>query len=492
MKKRRRNESKSRPVVVTGIGLVTALGDDRARTWQALLSGKRGLRWLGSECELPVGGRRRGLELVTESLRVGGPAPLLEERLSELRNKVPAEVWKFCDEPVTALALVAAVEAVEDAGLEWPVALLDRRGACVVGTSKGGVWAWRGWFERRLRHLQEEEADERVPALVGVESERGREERARQNAVAEMVKAEAWGRPARRWSGASGELRSAAGEWLWASPSTPAAVVAAVLGLQQAAVCPVAACATGLASVAYGAELVGRGECDVAVVGSSDVSLHPLLLAGYRRMGVLARGFNDPAEAVRPFDCRRNGFLVGEGAAVLVLESLEQAVKRDARIYAEWVGHGWTTDCSGLVSLDSNPEPLVYLVQRLLEQNGVEPSQLGLLNLHGTATVQNDRYEAVALQQVLGNAVNHSWAFAAKGALGHLLGATGSVELALTALALHEQVVPPTVNLSEQDEVCHLRFATDSAQPARFRYALKLSLGFGGHLMAALLRRPLV
>ncbi len=339
-------------------------------------------------------------------------------------------------DPVVQLALAAAAEAVGDARLTGS-AIERRRLGCVIGASKGG-----------LRIFARLYAERRGVAPAG-----------------------------------------AAEQWNQLYPSSCAAAVAAAHDAQGAALCPVAACATGLVSIARGADLIQSGQCDAVLAGSSDASLLPVLLASYRRLGVLARGFDDPATGCRPFDRRRNGFLVGEGAAVLVLERLEHAQHRGAAIYAEWLGGAAAADSAHLTRMPLEPDSLAWVIRAALAAARVAPEEIDYVNLHGTATRQNDAGETWAVKAALGAAARRVCCSTLKGAIGHLLGAAGSMELAATLLALRDGVVPPTVNLDEPDPACDLDYTPRTARHRPLGTALKISLGFGGHMAAAVVRR---
>ncbi|HUG89516.1 MAG TPA: beta-ketoacyl-[acyl-carrier-protein] synthase family protein [Planctomycetaceae bacterium] len=340
-------------------------------------------------------------------------------------------------DPVTSLALAAAREAAHDARLELDVLNRTRIG-CVIGTSKGGL---RGFA--RFAH-------------------------ATRGADAHNCDHEAW----------PGCL-----------PHAPAAAVCAEFGLAGPVLSPVAACATGLASLNRGFELVRDGACDVVLAGSSDASLVPSVLASFRRLGVLATRFESPADACRPFDRNRDGFVVGEGAAVLVLERLGHARERGAVPYAEWLVAGAATDPKGLMQLDDDPAGLAWLIGDIVRRAGLSPRDIDYINLHGTATRQNDVYETRAIRAALGDAAGRVSCSSLKGAIGHLLGAAGSVEMGFTILALRDQLVPPTANLDHADPLCNLDYTPHTARPRPIETALKLSLGFGGHLVAAVIRR---
>ena len=290
-----------------------------------------------------------------------------------------------------------------------------------------------------------------------------------------------------RSGGFDGE--SLARAWMRSWPSSGAALVAARFGFRGPCVAPVAACATGLVAALQAADLIRRGGCDLALAGGADASLEPILLAAFRRMKALARVADDPRRAVRPWDRGRSGFLVGEGGAVLVLERLDHARARGATPYAELAGGALGSDAYHETALDPDPTGLARVIVRALADAGVEPSGLDAVNVHGTATLANDPLECRALRLALGSGADRLACSANKAQLGHLLGAAGSVELAIAALSVRAGFAPPTLNLDQPDLACDLDGTPHVGRPLPIRSLLKLSLGFGGHLAAAVLRR---
>lgn len=269
-------------------------------------------------------------------------------------------------------------------------------------------------------------------------------------------------------------------------PSEPASDLAQYLRSTGPVIAPVAACATGLVSIIRAAELLRHGDASRAIAGSTDSSLHIGLLSSYRRLGVLARPGTDPSLACRPFDSERGGFIVGEGAGCMVLEDWEQARKRGVAPIAEWVDGLIGSDPSGLTSVDASGEILGEWILRLLRRNRVSPEKISAICYHGTATEMNDLTEARAIAKVFPHT---PIGFGIKGAIGHLMGAAGSVETCLSALALRDQVVPPTANHRHHDERCPNVVTGAVAVQQPLEYILKTSLGFGGHVAVGLLKR---
>jgi 3-oxoacyl-[acyl-carrier-protein] synthase II len=253
---------------------------------------------------------------------------------------------------------------------------------------------------------------------------------------------------------------------------------------------PSAACATGLVSIIRGAELIRDGACDIVIAGSADSSLHAAYLAAYRRMGVLAHNGNDPGRSCRPFDARRDGFAVGEGAAALILEDIDHARRRGATILAEILGAGLTSDNDSLVDVDPSGQALARALGDALKRSGVEPRQIDAVSVHGTGTRLNDVCETSALKRVCGEHAHRISCFSLKGAIGHLMGAAGSVETATLIQAMQHGIVPPTVNLEEPDPDCDLDYTPGQPRTRPINLAVKLSLGFGGTCAALVIRRP--
>ncbi|GAB4151668.1 MAG: beta-ketoacyl-ACP synthase II [Planctomycetaceae bacterium] len=412
-------------VVITGIGLVTPHGENRETSWSGLLSGKKTTRRIWE---------------LEQQLRDS------EGRFAKVIG-APAKVdWNAADEntgePVIDLAVQAAEEAIFDAQLTVPFENAERV-ACVIGTSKGGLET----FHRMA-------SDPDFASAVS-----------RPNSSANF-------------------------RWLKFPPSAASSTIAGRYGIHGPCLCPVAACATGLVCLQRGYEFIKDGYCDVAIVGSSDASLRPEILASFRRLGVLARcqSDRDPGTVCRPFDRNRNGFAIGEGAGVLVMERKSHAERRGARMYAEWLAGGCLSDGFDLTRLAESPESCVRLIQDVLERGNVSAGEIDYCNLHGTATVTNDVYETRAVREAFGNDADSICFSSLKGGIGHLLGAAGSVEMAATILAMRDSVVPPTVNLDTPDPQCDLNYTPHECRSRRIETAMKLSLGFGGHLAAAIVR----
>lgn len=344
----------------------------------------------------------------------------------------------FQSDPSINLTLKATSEAIEDAGLDRS-RLSNESAGCVIGSSKGGI---AGYAELTDASHGKSTSDDSIPPEF----------------------------------------------WLQCLPNACSQAVAAEYGLQGAALTPVSACATGLSSIMRGAELIRDGICDTVIAGSADASLVPAVLGSFQRMGVLATDFPSPEQACRPYDSRRNGFVVGEGAGIVILESLSHALERNVTPYAEWLGGGLGADSTHLMQFDPAAESLARLINDTLHRADVSVAELDYINLHGTGTQINDLYETRALQKALGKLAQTIPCSSLKGGMGHLLGAAGSVELGFTLLAMRDNIIPATLNLEHHDPQCNLNYTPRVAVPKPINTSLKLSFGFGGHLVAGILR----
>jgi 3-oxoacyl-(acyl-carrier-protein) synthase len=275
--------------------------------------------------------------------------------------------------------------------------------------------------------------------------------------------------------------------WQQWFPNTSCAMVARDHDLRGPRLSNSTACASGTIAVFKAFRAIQDGQCDLALAGSSE-AIHPLFAAGFYNMGVLAEN-DDPARACRPFDLHRNGFVMGEGAAMFVLERLDHARNRGAAIYAEIIGGRILSDGHHVTTLDANSDSLVELIKGALRKAGVTPHDIGYINAHGTGTQQNDLLESRGIRAAFGRAADSVCVSATKSMLGHLVNAAGSVELAIMALALRDGFAPPTLNLTHPDPECDLDCIPLVGRVRPLEHALKLSIAFGGHLAAIVLRR---
>ncbi len=251
----------------------------------------------------------------------------------------------------------------------------------------------------------------------------------------------------------------------------------------------VTACATGAHAIGDAFRILQRGEADAMICGGSEAAITPLAVGGFAAMRALSQRNDAPDKASRPFDRDRDGFVIGEGAGVLVLEALEHAQARGARIQAEIVGYGMSSDAFHISAPAEDGDGIRRVMVATLRDAGVAPAEVGYVNAHGTSTPAGDPIEITAVKAVWGDAVGKVAVSSTKSMTGHLLGAAGGVEAAVTVLALRDQVLPPTINLENPDPACDIDCVPNVAREAALTYALSNSFGFGGTNAALLFRR---
>jgi len=249
------------------------------------------------------------------------------------------------------------------------------------------------------------------------------------------------------------------------------------------------ACTTGAHAVGDSFKIIARGDADAMICGGSEGCITPLGIGGFCAMRALSTRNDEPERASRPFDRDRDGFVMGEGAGVLILESLESAMTRNARIYAEVVGYGMTSDAFHITTPSEDGDGAIRVMQVAIRDAGVNPEEVDYINAHGTSTPFNDKAESKAIKIVFGEHANKLAISSTKSMTGHLLGAAGGLEAAIMALAIHHQTAPPTINLDNPDPECDLDYVPHRSRAMSIRYALSTSFGFGGTNGALLFKR---
>jgi 3-oxoacyl-[acyl-carrier-protein] synthase II len=249
----------------------------------------------------------------------------------------------------------------------------------------------------------------------------------------------------------------------------------------------VTACATGTHSIGDSFRLIQRGEADAMICGGAEAAIRPTGFAGFCSMRAMSSRNDEPEKASRPFDAERDGFVMGEGSGVLVLESLEHALKRGARIYAEVIGYGMSGDAHHIT--DPDPDGAARCMLRALKDAGIGPEAIDYINAHGTSTPIGDRSETVAIKQAFGDHAYRLAVSSTKSMTGHLLGAAGGIEAVILALTLKHGVIPPTINLEHPDPECDLDYVPNTARQADVRTGLSNSFGFGGHNATIVMRK---
>ena len=257
--------------------------------------------------------------------------------------------------------------------------------------------------------------------------------------------------------------------------------LAIALGIRGPNYAVVSACATGSHAVGEAAELIRRGDADAVLSGGTEACIHPLILAGFCAMRGLAVEDEHPPHASRPFDATRAGFVMGEGACVLVLEELELARARGADVYAEVLGYGASNDAYHMAAPDPESVGVREMMVAALERAGVAPEQVGYINAHGTSTPLGDAAETKAIKDVFGEHAYELAVSSTKSVMGHCFGAAGAIEAMMCVLAIKEGVLPPTINLEHPDPVCDLDYVPNEAREARVDVALSNAMGLGGH-----------
>jgi 3-oxoacyl-[acyl-carrier-protein] synthase II len=379
-----------------------------------------------STWEAAVAGRS-GIDWIrsfdTDGLPVRVAAEVKEFDATQVAS--PKEVRKL--ERNVLLSLGAAQEAMSDAGLDG---FDPTRVGIVFGTAIGGV---NGILEQE-RILRERGPDRVSPNFLP-------------NVLVDS---------------ASGQL----------------AISLGIKGLNYAVV---SACATGSHAIGEGAEIIKRGDADAVLAGGAEACMHPLILAGFTAMRGLAVENEDPPRASRPFDATRAGFVMGEGACVLLLEDLDAARARGARVYAEVLGYGGSNDAHHMAQPEPEAIGVADMMRAALRRANVEPERVGYINAHGTSTPLGDLAETRAIKDVFGAHAYELAVSSTKSVMGHTFGAAGAIEGMMCVLALHEGVLPPTINYRHPDPACDLDYVPNEAREARVDVALSNAMGLGGH-----------
>jgi 3-oxoacyl-[acyl-carrier-protein] synthase II len=406
-----------RRVVITGLGIVSPVGNDIESAWDNIVNG------------------RSGVTRITRFDASGLNAQIAGEvKDFDITHYMTAKEAKQMDTFIH-YGVAAGVQAWRDAGLEVTEANADRIGV-IVGSGIGGL-----------------------PRI-------------------EETQAEYLARGARRISPffVPGSLINLVSGQL-----------SIMLGLKGPSYAVVSACTTGLHSIGDAARLIEYGDADVMVAGGAEATVSPLGIGGFAAMRALSTRNDDPATASRPWDTDRDGFVIGEGAGVLVLEEYEHARKRGARIYGEFSGYGMSSDAHHITSPDSDgPRRGMLMAMR---NGGINPQDISYVNAHGTSTPLGDKNETVALKLAFGDHAKNLVINSTKSMTGHLLGAAGGIEAVFTTLAVHHQVSPPTINIFNQDPECDLDYCANQAREMRIDVALSNSFGFGGTNGSMIVRR---
>ena len=249
------------------------------------------------------------------------------------------------------------------------------------------------------------------------------------------------------------------------------------------------ACASGTNSVGDAFKIIQRGDADIMIAGGTEAAVAEFAVAGFCNMKAMSTNNDNPQKASRPFDKDRDGFVMGEGCGILILEELESAIKRNAKIYAEIVGYGMTSDAYHITTPAENGEGAARSMQMAINDAGIEPEKIDYINAHGTSTYYNDLYETMAIKSVFGENAKNVSISSTKSMTGHLLGASGAIEAIVCTLAIKNNFVPPTINLENPGEGMDLDYTPNKGKERTINYALSNSLGFGGHNATIVLKK---
>ncbi len=410
-----------RRVVITGIGVVSPIGNDLETFWNSLVSGKSGVSRIDkpelADYECKIAGQVRGFD----------PGPFF---------KNPKDARRA--DPFAQLGMAASVMAIRDAGIDFDKVDRDRFG-CMVGSGIGGLIT----LETQHRNLLEKSPSRVSPFTIPM-----------------MI------------------------------ANISSGMVSMEFELRGPNMCIVTACATSNHNIGEAWRMIKYGDADAFVAGGSESTICPMGLAGFGNMKALSMRNDEPERASRPFDTDRDGFVMGEGAGVVVIEELEHAKARGARIYAELTGYGVSADAHHLTSPHPDGDGARRCMQMALKHAKLNPRDVDYVNAHGTSTGLGDVCETKAIKTVFGDYAKDGLIVSStKSMTGHLLGAAGGVELAACIKAITEGIIPPTINLDHPDPQCDLDYVPHTAREVKIRRALSNSFGFGGHNASLLVER---
>ena len=406
-------------VVITGMGMVSPLGNNVKDTWNEIVNGRSGIGPL----------TRRNAEKFP--VKVAG-----EVKDFNLENQIDTKEARKMDR-FTQFAVAASLEAIQDAGIKIGENIDAERIGVWIGTGIGGIET----HEEQFRRFEEKGYKRVSPFFIPM-----------------MI------------------------------PDMASGQVSILTGAKGVNACTVTACASGANSIGEAFKVIQRGDADVMITGGAEAPITDMPLAGFSSMTALS--FNsDPRTASRPFDKNRDGFVMGEGAGILILESLESAVSRKANIYGEIVGYGVSADAHHITTPAPGGEGGARAMKLALNDAGLKPKDIHYINAHGTSTYYNDLYETQAIKSVFGEYAYQVAVSSTKSMTGHLLGASGAIEAVFSILAIKEGILPPTINYETPDEELNLDYVPNEARKADIHVVLSNSLGFGGHNVSLAFKR---
>lgn len=409
-----------RRVVVTGMGMITALGNSVDETWQNILAGKSGAATIDT------------FDVSAYSTQFSASV-----RDLDLPHYLPPKDSRKMD-PFVQYGMVAGIQAMDDSGFEVTEENASRVG-CAIGSGIGGI----GMIEKATEIVRSTGPRKISPFFVP-------------GSIINMI---------------AGNL-------------------SVKYGMQGPNLAVVTACTTGTHNIGLGARLIATGDADAMLVGGAEMATTPVGLGGFAAARALSKRNDNPEAASRPWDKDRDGFVLGDGAGVIMLEEYEAAKARGANIYAELVGFGMSGDAHHMTLPPADGRGAAASMQNAINDAGVDTSTINYINAHGTSTPAGDGAESLAVETVMGNNASQVAVSSTKSMIGHLLGAAGAVEAIFSILAIRDQVAPPTINLDNVSENCRLNYVPHTAQEREIHCALSNSFGFGGTNGSLLFSKP--
>ena len=411
--------------MVTGLGLVTPVGNSVEATWSALINGSNGVDYIK--------------KFDTEKFSVKFAAEVKDfDPLKFIPKKEARKMGAFIH-----YAIAASMEAMEDSGFDLTEEGkfredISENAGTYISSGIGDFWA----IEREHSKLLEDGPDRVSPFFI-----------------------------------VSAIVNLAAGQ------------VSIRFGAKGPNSATATACSAGAHAIGDSFKIIQRGDADVMICGGAESAITPMSVAGFASMRALSTRNDDPQHACRPFERDRDGFVIGEGAGILILEELELARKRGAHIYAEIVGYGMAADAYHLTMPDETGSGARRVMQKTIKDAGIRPEEVGYINAHGTSTPYNDKFETLAIKQTFGEHAYKLAVSSTKSMTGHLLGAAGGIEGVFSVLAIHRNILPPTINYVNPDPDCDLDYVPNEPRETVVNYVLSNSFGFGGTNAALMFKR---
>ncbi len=401
---------KNNRVVITGMGVITTLGDVIEDFWTNIINGQSGIKNISR------------FDISDFSTKIG--AEIKDYDFSDYIDKKDSKRMAL----FTRYALVAAQKAVANSNLNINDSNNEQIGV-LIGSGIGGIEV----LEEQITRLQNKGPRRVSPFFIPM-----------------MISNIAAGQVA-IYTGAKGPNSNS-----------------------------VTACASGTTAIGEAAEIIKRGDATAMIAGGAEASISPSAIAGFSNMKALSSRNDEPTKASRPFDKTRDGFVIGEGSGMVILESLEHAQKRNAEIYGEILGYGLTADAYHITQPAPEGEGAARAMEMAIKKSGIDREKVGYINAHGTSTPLNDKFETRAIKDVFGNHADNLAVSSSKSMTGHLLGAAGGIETVICALALQNNILPPTINYENPDPECDLDYVPNEARNKEIKAVLNNSFGFGG------------